>query len=279
MNGHGRARPPVSVIVAAYDEEQHVARCVEALRDQTYSPLEIIVVDDGSRDRTGAIVSAFDGVRLLWQKHLGAAIARNRGAREATGEIFVFVDADMVCPPAFIERLVAPMLERGVTGTFTKEILVANGHRRWARAHMLGRFRLPDRHFPPDFPDHFEIFRAVWRDEFWRVGGFDEVGHGEDVTLGRKLGVDAVSAPGATCYHHEPDRLRDIFASARWLGRGERLAETRGWRRQYRPLRSLRRAASLARRHRMPSLLLYRLVWDAGIVLGAATRDRVGSAK
>ncbi|HEX2028179.1 MAG TPA: ATP-binding cassette domain-containing protein, partial [Nitriliruptorales bacterium] len=273
------ARPRVSVIIAAYDEEEHIGRCLARLRTQTYDPIEIIVVDDGSRDRTGAIVAGCGDVRLLRQPHLGPAIARNRGAEQATGEILVFIDADMDCPTTFIERLVAPMLERGVTGTFTKEIMVANGHRRWARAHMLGRSLPADCHFRPDFPDRFEIFRAIWRDDFWRVGGFDEVGHGEDVTLGRKLGIDAVAAPGATCYHHEPDRLGDIFSSARWVGRGERLRETPSWRRQYRPDRSLRRAASLAVRHRMPSLLLYRLVWDTGVLFGASTRDRAGSAK
>ena len=46
----------------------------------------------------------------------------------------VFVDGDMVFPPTFIERLIAPMREAGAPGTFTKDILVANGHRRWARA-------------------------------------------------------------------------------------------------------------------------------------------------
>ena len=269
MRQAAASNPPlVSAVIAAHDESRYVARCVGTLLAQTYRPLEVIVVDDGSRDGTARIVAAMEGVRLLRQSHRGAAAARNEGARVAGGELLVFLDADMEFPPQFIERLVAPMLERGTTGTFTREIKVANGHHRWARAHMLGRFLPADCHFPPGFPDRWENYRALWREAFWRVGGFDDVGHGEDITVGRKLGVLAEVAPGAVCYHHEPDTLADIFRSAHWAGRGERVRERPGAIRGYLPWRTLRRAIGLAWRHRMPSLFVYRFVWDAGVLLG-----------
>jgi glycosyltransferase involved in cell wall biosynthesis len=266
--GPGTTHPSVSVIVAAYNEADSIGRCIQSLQAQTYRPLEIIVVDDGSRDATASVVGGLGGVRLLRQPHLGAGSARNACARSASGDILVFIDADMECPPAFVSRLVAPILERGVVGTFTREIMVANGDRRWAQAHMLGRFLPADRHFPPDFPDHWENFRAIRRDAFWSVDGFDEVGHGEDVTVGRKLGIPAEVADGAICYHYEPDRLIDIFRSARWMGRGERIREQPHPIRRYLPWRTLRRGLALARRHRMPSLLVYRVVWDAGVLAG-----------
>lgn len=271
LSSHGHVRPSVSVIVAAYNEERYLADCLDSLGNQTYGPVEVVVVDDGSSDRTAEIASAA-GVRVLRQAHEGAGIARNRGAEAATGEILVFFDGDMTAEPAFIERLVAPIVERAEIGTFTKEIFVGNGDRRWARAHQLGRRQPLDTHFPSDFPERWENFRAVRRVDFLRVGGFDRVGHGEDVTLGRKLGATAVAAPGAVCHHNEPDTLGDIYRSARWYGRGQRIAEGANPLRDHTPWRSAGRAVRLARRHRMPSLLLYRSVWDFGVMVGWLTR-------
>jgi glycosyltransferase involved in cell wall biosynthesis len=270
--------PLVSVVIAAYQEGLHVEDCLESLSGQTYPRLEVVLVDDGSTDGTAQLAERLSGVRVLRQAHLGAAIARNLGASASGGEILVFLDADMVFPPPFIERLVAPILEDGVTGTFTKEIMVANAERRWARAHMVGRGLPLDTHFRPGFPDRWEIFRAVRKEAFDRVGGFDEVGHGEDVTLGRKLGEDAVAAPGTLCWHYEPETLGDIFSSARWLGRGERLKEG-GRRMSLRPWRLVGSALSLAREHRMPSLFVYRLTWDVGKIYGWLTRGTRPSAK
>ena len=273
------AGPPlVSVVIAAYEEGRHVEACLESLSEQTYPHLEVVLVDDGSTDGTAEIAARLPGVRVLRQAHLGAAIARNLGASASGGDILVFLDADMLFPPPFIEHLVAPILEEGVTGTFTKEIMVANPDRRWARAHMLGRGLPPDTHFHPGFPDHWEIFRAVRTEAFNRVGGFDEVGHGEDVTLGRKLGEQAVAAPGTLCWHYEPETLGDIFASARWLGRGERVQEE-GRGTSLRPWRLAATALSLAREHRMPSLFVYRVTWDVGKILGWLTRGTSSSAK
>ncbi len=270
----GDPTPLVSVVVAAFDEAAHMGTCLRSLRGQTYRPFEVIVIDDGSRDGTAAVAARFPEVTLVRRPHGGAGSARNLGASRARGEILAFLDADMAFPPPFLERLVAPMLEEGAIGTFTKDIRVANGGRRWARAHMLGRNLPPDTHFPPGFPDRWENFRAVWRRDFERVGGFDDVGHGEDVTLGRKLGALAVAAPGATCWHFEPETLADVARSARWAGRGVRIRETERPLSRYGPHRSIPRAARMAWRHHMPSLFLYRLVWDAGVAYGWLTRGR-----
>ena len=73
----------VSIIVPAYNIESWIGRCLESLRYQTYKNIEVIVVDDGSRDRTGELCDAFaqaDGrFRVVHQENQGAAEARNRG--------------------------------------------------------------------------------------------------------------------------------------------------------------------------------------------------------
>jgi ABC-type polysaccharide/polyol phosphate transport system ATPase subunit len=268
----------VSVVIAAYNESEHIRECLDSLGKQTFHPHEVIVVDDGSRDGTPEIVASTDGVMLMRQDHKGAGSARNLGGFAATGQVLVFVDADMTFAPDFIERLIAPIVEKGAVGTFTREIFVANPRRRWARAHMIGRGLPAGSHFPPGFPDRWENFRAITRSAFVSVNGFDEIGHGEDVTLGRKLQAQAEVAPGAVCWHYEPDTLSEIWRSAKWYGRGERVMEGRPFA-VYNPLAAVARAWRLAIRHGTPSLFAYRLVWDSGVLTGLLTRGRHSSAK
>jgi GT2 family glycosyltransferase len=139
----------------------------------------------------------------------------------------VFLDGDMECASEFLDRLVAPIAGGRTVGTFTREMYLANGRHRWARAYAAVRFSPPDRLLPADFPDRFGAFRAIRADAFARVGGFDDVGYGEDMTVARKLGEQATVAQGAVLYHHNPDSLREIFENGRWVGRGEAIRTLR----------------------------------------------------
>jgi cellulose synthase/poly-beta-1,6-N-acetylglucosamine synthase-like glycosyltransferase len=88
--------PTLSVIVPAYNEEKVVARAIEALLEADYPSKEIIVVDDGSTDRTLAIASSYKGVKVLHKPNGGKYSALNFGLRFARGEIVVTVDADSI---------------------------------------------------------------------------------------------------------------------------------------------------------------------------------------
>ncbi len=100
----------ISVVIPAYNCEAYVAEAIESALKQTYAPLEIIVVDDGSVDRTSAIVQAFPTpVRFASQPHGGAGAARNRGAALATGDLLAFLDADDRWPRYKLERQVAAL--------------------------------------------------------------------------------------------------------------------------------------------------------------------------
>lgn len=94
----------VSVVAAAYNESRHIVRLLSSLRDQTLPPSEVIVVDDGSTDRTAALAAGC-GARVLSTPHRGPAHARNLGARHAIGEVLVFVDGDMACSRTYVEAL------------------------------------------------------------------------------------------------------------------------------------------------------------------------------
>jgi glycosyltransferase involved in cell wall biosynthesis len=85
----------VSVIIPTYNGQRFIAETLESVLAQTHALLEIIVVDDGSSDKTGTIVSGFaPRVRLLKQAHLGHPAARNCGLLAATGDYVSFIDHD-----------------------------------------------------------------------------------------------------------------------------------------------------------------------------------------
>lgn len=102
---------PFSFVVPVYNEELDIEATLAALEKMEYPDYEVVVVDDASEDRTVSIVQTFAGrlanFRLLKQaRNLGVASARNRGIREARGEVLVILNADVVLPPDFLQRLV-----------------------------------------------------------------------------------------------------------------------------------------------------------------------------
>ena len=85
----------VSVIIPAYNREQTICRTVDSVLAQTYGPLEIIVVDDGSKDRTVEVLKKYgERIRLVCQANQGPSAARNTGIRNARGETIMFLDSD-----------------------------------------------------------------------------------------------------------------------------------------------------------------------------------------
>ncbi len=97
--------PTVSAIIPAYNSAGCVARAIESALCQTYAPIEILVVDDGSTDDTAQIVREYpEPVRLIRQENGGPAAARNRGAREAGGEWLALLDADDAWLPERLEK-------------------------------------------------------------------------------------------------------------------------------------------------------------------------------
>ena len=91
--------PLVSVIIPAYNCERFLRDAVKSVLDQKYSPLEIIIVDDGSTDGTANVAKSFtETVRYLHQTNQGPAAARNRGIEHAQGSLIAFADADDLWP-------------------------------------------------------------------------------------------------------------------------------------------------------------------------------------
>jgi glycosyltransferase involved in cell wall biosynthesis len=97
--------PLVSIIIPCFNAQRFVETAVQSALDQTYSPVEIVAVDDASRDGTLDVLRRFDDkVRILSVPHEGGAAARNHGLRIAKGEFIQFLDADDLLHPGKITR-------------------------------------------------------------------------------------------------------------------------------------------------------------------------------
>jgi glycosyltransferase involved in cell wall biosynthesis len=87
--------PLVSIVIGVYNGEAYLHEAIESVLTQTYSPIELIVVDDGSNDRTHDVVVRYgSAVRYVYQANGGMAAARNTGASHARGSYLGFLDAD-----------------------------------------------------------------------------------------------------------------------------------------------------------------------------------------
>ena len=87
-------KPLVSVIIPVYNGEKYVEQALESVFKQDYQPFEVIVVDDGSTDRTAQIIGKYDNVQYIYQTNQGVATARNTGIENSRGELIAFLDAD-----------------------------------------------------------------------------------------------------------------------------------------------------------------------------------------
>jgi GT2 family glycosyltransferase len=105
--------PKVSVVVCAYNAESTMAPCLDSLRDLRYPAYEIVVVDDGSTDRTGNIADGYEGIHVIHQENKGLSDARNVGIAASTGEIIAFTDSDCVADPDWLYYLVGTFLSSG----------------------------------------------------------------------------------------------------------------------------------------------------------------------
>jgi glycosyltransferase involved in cell wall biosynthesis len=170
--------PLITVIIGAYNAERYLGEAIESVLAQTHPSFELIVVDDGSTDRTGEIAESYgDSVRCIRQANGGMAAARNRAIPEARGSYLAFLDADDRFPPDKLANQLAvfeaqPQLDvvyGHVTEFLSPDLDEA----------ALALLREPEHDVPWPTPN----LMLVKRDSFLRVGLFST-----DLKVG--IGVD-----------------------------------------------------------------------------------------
>ncbi|MGB9777726.1 MAG: glycosyltransferase [Anaerolineae bacterium] len=207
--------PQYSVIVPAYQAEGTIGLCVRALGAQTLprDQYEIIVVDDGSTDRTASVARQAGADRVLTIPHGGPSAARNAGVEAARGEIVLFTDADCEPWPDWLERMTTPFGDPEVMGTKgvyrTRQRALIARLVQWEYEFRYERMaQLP-------VIDFIDTYAAAYRREvFLRHGGFATdipIPSVEDIDLSFRLsqaGCRLVFVPDARVWHTHPSTLR-----------------------------------------------------------------------
>lgn len=126
--------PNVSIIVPCYKVEQYLRQCVDSLINQTMKDIEIILVDDGSPDKSGEICDEYKAkdnrIKVIHKKNGGVSAARNDGLKVATGEYVVFVDSDDYVPVDAYELLYNKAIETSADMVIGDVIKVIRRERR-----------------------------------------------------------------------------------------------------------------------------------------------------
>lgn len=108
-------KPLISVIVPVYNVEKYLKQCIDSIINQTYKNLEIILVNDGSKDNSGIICDEYSKkdsrIKVIHQENKGASVARNRGIKESKGEYISFIDSDDFITNDMLDILLSMCIE------------------------------------------------------------------------------------------------------------------------------------------------------------------------
>ena len=193
--------PLVSIVIPTYNRAGLICQTIDNIFQQTYTKFELIIVDDGSTDDTLAKLRQYGKkIRVIEQKNSGPAVARNRGAAAAQGDIIAFQDSDDLWKPTKIARQVA-LLERfgsSVPCCLSNVLMgVVDGKEFTSFDHSVIRMREKEGiwlNVPEVLASTFVLFNqaaAIRRDAFERVGGFDEhLKYLEDYDLPLRLALE-----------------------------------------------------------------------------------------
>ena len=220
--------PRVSVVVCAYNAERTMEPCLASLEKLNYPNYEVIVVNDGSRDRTLAISEGFPYCRIISQENKGLSVARNVGAEAATGEIVAYTDSDCVADPDWLNYLVGTMEAKGLaacggpnfspteTSLVPEAVAVSPG----APCHVL----LDD-----EIAEHIAgCNMAFRRDVLLKIGGFDPIYHaaGDDVDFCWRLqdaGYAIGYSPAGFVWHFRRNTVKAYIGQQKGYGKAEAL--------------------------------------------------------
>jgi cellulose synthase/poly-beta-1,6-N-acetylglucosamine synthase-like glycosyltransferase/peptidoglycan/xylan/chitin deacetylase (PgdA/CDA1 family) len=212
---------PVSVVIAAYNEEKVIVRTIETVLGSDYPNLEVVVVDDGSRDRTSAVVAEHFAddvrVRCLRKENGGKASALNVGIAEATGEVIVALDADTLFAKETIARLVRHFADPNV-GAVSGNVRVGNTNNLLTRWQSLEY--ITSQNFDRRAYDLLNCITVVpgavgaWRrSAIQAVGGYTSDTLAEDADLTwkvRRAGWRILNDSTALAFTEAPESLKNL---------------------------------------------------------------------
>jgi cellulose synthase/poly-beta-1,6-N-acetylglucosamine synthase-like glycosyltransferase len=218
-------QPWVSILVPAYNEARVIGKSLEALLQSHYSKYEVIVVDDGSTDRTAQVVQEYSSdprIRLVVREHEGKSRALNAGIQEARGEIVVTTDADTLLDLDFIPRVLTEFEDSRVAAV-SGNIKVGNRHfllAGWQSIEYITAYNLDRRAYAllnciSVLPGAASAWR---RQDLLAVGGFahDTLAEDADLTVRlRRLGLRVGYADRALAWTESPQSVPNFLRQRR----------------------------------------------------------------
>lgn len=104
----------VSIVVPVYNAEKYIAECIEAIIEQSYKNIEIILINDGSSDKSGEICNRYanldNRIQVIHNKNYGVSYSRNCGIEMATGEYILFIDSDDIVEKEYVKTLIKEII-------------------------------------------------------------------------------------------------------------------------------------------------------------------------
>ena len=172
----------ISVIIPVYNVAEYLPECLDSLLSQDHRNLEVILIDDGSKDNSGAICDAYGAadsrVKVIHQQNAGAAAAKNAGLRVATGEYLSFVDSDDYLEPDVYGYMIEAMQQTGADAIHCNFREVYRNRSEDRIVHK-GRTLVPSREYLVRFPKDWSC-PLLWNKLYKRSlfdGVFFEEGH------------------------------------------------------------------------------------------------------
>ena len=218
--------PRVTVAVCARNAADTLDACLRSIRALDYPDYDVIVVNDGSTDATGAIARAHPGVTVIDTPPGGLSAARNTALRAAAGEVIAYTDADVEVDPAWLTYLIQPFLRTDVAGAGGPNVVPEDDP--WlaqcvARAPGGPTHVLVDERTAEHVPGCNMAYR---RDALRAIGGFDPAYHaaGDDVDVCWRLqarGLTIGFAPSALVWHRHRRSVRAYWRQQVGYGEAE----------------------------------------------------------
>jgi glycosyltransferase involved in cell wall biosynthesis len=220
LSGAALQQRGVSIYVPCFNVAQYLERCLQGIFNQSYPVLEVILVDDGSTDGFQEIASRYPVRVISHDKNRGLSAARNTALKNARGELFAGIDADVVLDRLWLERCVSRLADSryaGVGGRLVETCQFSLADQ-W-------RTRLMAQHHGKAFKEKVDLYgcNSVFRTESIRfIGGFDERYRTsfDDIDLSQRLlaaGQITAYEPQAYCFHLRRDSMSSLSRSAyRW---------------------------------------------------------------
>ena len=222
-------QPYLSIIIPTYNEEKNITQCLESIKKTDYpkNKIEIMVVDDGSTDKTREIVKKYKNVKLLKQNHSGKTDALNLATKESSHDFIVTIDADTILDKNFLTEIIKPFSDKKV-GATTGAVKVKNKTSIW------GIFQNIEYHYNNLIRNSFStVFSSgIWffgclagyrKVTLEKVGYFKKDTITEDMDIAMEIkrqGYKTINIHKAEGYTNVPTSFKELYKqrSRWWVG-------------------------------------------------------------